>query len=1070
MFVIQPHFLLLLVITVAFGGTLTLAQTGSALSGYNGALKQRAAGNTAAAIDELKRTIEEYPFHARSYARLISLSDPSESRLFFETLPKAYCDYGVGLLQRRDGQNNEAELKFRSSIELAPGFLPAYKELADTCRERQKLPELEAELRRNQNGGGDAAAAHQFGLAYVVFLQGSYEKAIEHSLLSSQANGEFLEPYYVRFLAYRESGQTDEALAVAEILLEKAQRDDDLEWIERVSGFIGLIHADSGNAYKAQSFFQRSLAVAREIGDRAGEQAYLAHAGAVQSNLGSHHQALASFEEALRISRELGDKLSEGRNIGLVGDAQAELGHYAKAIESYSQAVRVAREIADRRSEAHQISSLGSIYATVGDVARARQTIGIALNIARELKDRWLETRFLQILGYTNEKAGLHSEALKSYADALAVAREVGDRHGEAAKLADLARAQANSGDTTNSLRSYEEALRIARETNAIAIEGAALNDLGQLLFRRGQFKAAEQSHRKAITIGLQTRIPGILWQANAGIARALQAQGQVSEAIDHYKRAIETIEEIRGRIEVADEKSGFLEDKVEVFRGLIALLGEEALRQSNAANTAATFHYIERARARAFLDLLAESRVRAEGTLPVELLRRQQDLQSRISRIQSELMRKLAAKVPRAEIVVLEQELERIDAAHRDLKRDVRRNNSAYAELRYPEPISLEQLQSSLGEQEVLLQYSVAISGSFLIAVTRESTSVTRLPAADQIGIRVKRLREALIRPDRRAISTYISNARWLYDELIRPVERLVSGKRNLIIAADGPLHYLPFEVLLRPEKNESQADMSRLPYLVRDHAFSYVASASVLLGLSKRSNAKPKPRRKFIAFADPSYPGNEASSEDNSEPPYRRGLFEDDGLLTLKPLKQSRDEVEAIARLYPETSVELFLGNDANEENVKSTNLSDYRVIHFAVHGLLNEEKPQFSGLVLTLPRTTASEDGLLQVYEIFNLSLNADLVVLSACETGLGKQDRGEGLIGLTRAFLYAGTPSVVVSLWKVQDNSTAELMIRFYKHLDKSDKAEALRQSQLELIGGSKFSHPYYWAPFILVGEA
>jgi CHAT domain-containing protein len=214
------------------------------------------------------------------------------------------------------------------------------------------------------------------------------------------------------------------------------------------------------------------------------------------------------------------------------------------------------------------------------------------------------------------------------------------------------------------------------------------------------------------------------------------------------------------------------------------------------------------------------------------------------------------------------------------------------------------------------------------------------------------------------------------------------------------------------------------------------------------------------------------------------------------LERLVQSRREVQQIAKLYPNDEVALFLREQAREENVKAEGrLSHYRLIHFAAHGLLNENKPQYSGLVLTLspeagnpkselqtsdlrPQTSdrvnpqSAEDGLLQVYEIFNLKLNADLVVLSACETGLGKQVKGEGLIGLTRAFMYAGTSSVVVSLWKVLDTSTADLMVRFYRHLKdgKLSKAEALRQAQLELIRHGKFAHPYFWAPFVLVGKS
>jgi CHAT domain-containing protein len=199
-------------------------------------------------------------------------------------------------------------------------------------------------------------------------------------------------------------------------------------------------------------------------------------------------------------------------------------------------------------------------------------------------------------------------------------------------------------------------------------------------------------------------------------------------------------------------------------------------------------------------------------------------------------------------------------------------------------------------------------------------------------------------------------------------------------------------------------------------------------------------------------------------------RSVFEESGRWELRPLVESAREVSGIAKLYGPDKVAVYLRETAKEENVKGNeSLSTARRIHFATHGVMSERQPQYSGLVLTLDEDP-QEDGLLQVYEIFNLKLNAELVVLSACKTGLGKEVKGEGLIGLTRAFMYAGAPSVVVSLWQVADRSTAEMMVKFYEQLDRAeDKAEALRQAKLAMIQAGRYAHPFYWAPFILVGE-
>jgi CHAT domain-containing protein len=267
---------------------------------------------------------------------------------------------------------------------------------------------------------------------------------------------------------------------------------------------------------------------------------------------------------------------------------------------------------------------------------------------------------------------------------------------------------------------------------------------------------------------------------------------------------------------------------------------------------------------------------------------------------------------------------------------------------------------------------------------------------------------------------------------------------------------------------------------------------------------------RKSFLAFADPAYLNNRPTEVGLAGTP-QRGAFADQQSLKLGRLPESRREVEQIARLYGKDKVSVLLGDEASEENVKAAGrFTDYRFVHFATHGLLNEDRPPYSGLILSLAgplklRSKAAaaagkkvrgsgpaekeavssnsvgaeldqragqqtEDGLLQIYEIFNLKLNADLVVLSACETGLGKQVKGEGLVGLTHAFFYAGTPSIIVSLWKVQDRSTADLMVNFYQQLDRdNDKAEALRLAKLQLIQQNRYAHPYYWAPFVLTGE-
>jgi CHAT domain-containing protein len=383
------------------------------------------------------------------------------------------------------------------------------------------------------------------------------------------------------------------------------------------------------------------------------------------------------------------------------------------------------------------------------------------------------------------------------------------------------------------------------------------------------------------------------------------------------------------------------------------------------------------------------------------------------------------------------------------------------------------------------LLEYVLGKDGSYLFAASRSDFLAAALPPASTIAEQVQALRAIINSPPQRStLAKQIENSRQLYRELIEPAAKLMAGKRKLIIVPSGVLHYLPFEALLSSGEARTLTTLAATvwPYLVRDYAISYVPSAGVLASLRSRPIEKSGSRKTFLAFADPVYE-DETQARASVARSSVRGAFGAERSWKLERLIESRREVEQIAGLYPRDQISLLLGEQATEENVKAAGrLSEYRFVHFATHGLLNEERPAYSGLILSLPsmaagnnaqstiRNPQSEDGLLQVYEVFNLKLNADLVVLSACETGLGKEMKGEGLIGLTRAFLYAGTPSVMVSSWSVQDRSTADLMVKFYQELNRSqDKAEALRQAKLKLIQNSRYAAPYYWAPFILIGE-
>ncbi|RMG49990.1 MAG: CHAT domain-containing protein, partial [Acidobacteria bacterium] len=413
-----------------------------------------------------------------------------------------------------------------------------------------------------------------------------------------------------------------------------------------------------------------------------------------------------------------------------------------------------------------------------------------------------------------------------------------------------------------------------------------------------------------------------------------------------------------------------------------------------------------------------------------------------------------------------------------------------AYAALHYPEPYDVERVQREvLDARTLLIEYRLGEERSFLWAVSKRECRMVALPGREEIARWVKRCRRAITSPPSSAdaFDRYVYRAHRLYRLLLAPIEGTLARYERLIIVPDGILYHLPFEVLLTRRVTRETV---HLPVLLVDHRISYAPSASVL-GLMQREWRRADRRKAFIAYADPvltttprrpgtsdhttrsvghpqrPHASHETMSLDGELVDITRHLYGERGM-NLEPIPYTRVEVESIARLFPRKATRIYLGRAATESAVKREKLHA-RCVHFATHGFIDERIPARSGLVFSLV-DEGNEDGVLQMDEVFNLDLDADLVVLSACRSGLGTLVKGEGLIGLTRAFLYAGARSLVVSLWSVRDASTADFMRRFYQYLRAGcGRAEALRRAKLAMMNSDipAYRFPYFWAPFILI---
>jgi CHAT domain-containing protein/tetratricopeptide (TPR) repeat protein len=663
----------------------------------------------------------------------------------------------------------------------------------------------------------------------------------------------------------------------------------------------------------------------------------------------------------------------------------------------------------------------------------------------------------------------------------------------------------------------------------------AARTSLGDVALREGRYKDAAKMFTDAAAGAQKDNRLDLMWPAKRGLGRSLWLQaGQDKsatklrdDALDAYREALKTIETIRaGSLRADESRSTFLATTKDVYDEAASAFAEMALlaggtgtsptvREGSAPLSgkaldyaAESFRITEAGRARSLLDMLGEVNAQITEGVPADLLKRKQDNLDRQQEIAQQLTGVSLGADQKEKPSQMDADLDKLQTEYDDIENQIRTASPRYAALTGAQPQTLPDVQQKvLDDGTVLLEYSLGNDSSYLFAVSRTSVSLFKLPPRTEMDKLATDFRAQLIPPklQRRIVGidvaadqqrglglsqgpaenlgAFISASIALYQAAVAPASALLGDKR-LLVVADGALNYVPFEALV---KTSDGADYASLSYLIKTNEIVYAPSASVVAAI--RQQRGPAAGKNLLAVADPVFNaddprfkaggGAQAAGESRGLGLGLESAINDvtdstTGGLRLARLVGTRIEAEEIGKIARTGGVQtdLWIDLNASEDNVRTRDMNNYRVIHIATHGLLDAQRPQFTGVVLSLVGNK-SNDGFLRTDEIFNLRMNPSLVMLSACETGLGKEKRGEGVIGLTRAFMYAGAPTVGVSLWSVADKSTAELMTDFYKrYLGSASSASAsasMRDAQLSMISAKKYSAPFYWAPFVLVGE-
>lgn len=603
---------------------------------------------------------------------------------------------------------------------------------------------------------------------------------------------------------------------------------------------------------------------------------------------------------------------------------------------------------------------------------------------------------------------------------------------------------------------------------------------LGDAYMRAHRYKEALSAFREAEAIAQKYRSPEVMW-VYARIGYAHEKQGDLDAALSYDRRAAEVMERFGAGQQLPELQLSSREMAWGLYENLTRVTLELYAKSPSPELLDQAFTYHEEGKARALLDLLNDAGVRArEGVDPV-LVKQEDRLRAKISALQNAFSDQTVSDLRK---ISLQQALTEQMADLSQVHDKIAATNAKYESIASPTVARLTDVQRLLDDRTVLLEYDLGPDVSGVGVVTNRNLRVYRLPAQDVIDRTLKQflptIRQPLLGGSER--HKHVELAKQLYNDLIGPARDQIRGKQHIVVVPDADLFYLPFEAIIDPDaKLDRPADsLASQPYLGKLYDFSYAPSASVLVTLERIHGNPNAAQRPLLAFGDPVFQSTPPPSQIALS---TRGAYEQMGA-DFDRLPYSAEEVRAITAVYGigSDSASVYVGRTATKKALLGLDLTRYRILHFATHAVMGDQVRWITqpGLIFSSDRKAAPDSAVLKMSEIFNLRLNADLVVLSACQTARGKLSRGEGIVGLTSAFLFAGSRSVVASLWEVNDESTSLFMESFYKALKTGvPKAEALRLARIQTMRqdiksavtgeNESLASPYFWAPFVLIGD-
>jgi CHAT domain-containing protein len=780
---------------------------------------------------------------------------------------------------------------------------------------------------------------------------------------------------------------------------------------------------------------------------------------------GDDRAALEGFEAALPLRRVAGDRVGEAETLAGIGTALGALGDHRSAISRATEALAILRGVGYSNGEAFTLNNRAAEYVQVGEPERGLADHRRALAIFESLHEPRGVGMTLAFLGRLDQSQGRPRAALAALERAQAIFRRVGDRRFEGHVLEVMGSALTALGRPAEARSRLRAALALAREEGDRRSQASVEVGDGLAALADGEVGASLGVSQKALALAREVQDPGLTARALVQLSRAERAAGELEPARSHLEEALGITETLRGAMAGVDPRASYLATNHARYELLVDLLMELEARHPGEGYATRAFEVSDRARARGLVELLAEARADIQQGIAPELLAESREVEAELDARAQAL-----ARAPARARAGLADALDKVSARYRDLQSEIRARSPRYAELTQPPALDAEAVQRELLDGDtVLLEYALGEDRSFLWVVSTSGVTAHQLPRRTVVEGAVRRVYQRWSTPGAASAGVAPAEAA-LARMLLGPAGPTLRARRWLIVG-DGALLYLPFAALPAGAAGR----------VADGHEVVSLPSVGALVALRQEADEREVPVHTLAVLADPVFSPDDPRVHRAAGRPAREVQLAsaaltrsqaDAGIAALERLAGSRLEAQAIAALVPPGERLEALDFAASRETALGPELGRYRFVHFASHALIDARHPELSGIVLSLvDRAGRPTPGFLQAHELYNLHLSADLVVLSGCETALGKEVRGEGLVGMARAFMYAGAPRVLASLWKVQDLATAELMRRFYRAMlhDGLSPAAALRATQASMARSGRWSDPNDWAGFVLIGD-